>query len=59
MADMLVSNNFTTNMWESVTSASQSVADLISEGLVSVVKNVTEGNLGVNSTDPGTEKQLC
>jgi hypothetical protein len=56
MADMLVSNNFTTKKWESVTSASQNVADLISEGWLSVVKNVTEGNLGVNFTDPGTEK---
>jgi predicted DNA-binding protein (UPF0251 family) len=68
MADMLVSDNSTTTMWEDVTSAGQKVAEIISEGWESVANNVTisegwesvannvtEYSPGFNSTDDYSE----
>ena len=58
VADMLISENSSTTLWESVTSSGQQVADFISEKLMSAASNTTEGNPEFNCTESRPESYI-
>jgi hypothetical protein len=58
VADMLISENSSTTLWESVTSSDQQVADFISEKLMSAASNTTEGNPEFNCSESRPESYI-